>query len=170
MRCLVCGTELNGATICPVPSCREQVESIIGVIDDELQAELIEEAKEFRQEKLQDVKLYLKIYFWKDVDGDLVEKSSENIQIGQDIGALEIDQVKWTNTEFAKQIAGESLDLAVVVERESNSVQEQKVSVMAPNTEGLWKIGCVLKPGFKAAVRVGDERVYCDSNEIDLRG
>ena len=168
MRCLVCGVELNQVTTCPV--CGEKVVGVVGNMTPELQQKFANAGYQKRINALSGVTAYLRSYYWQDVNGELAERGRQDIPIGQNLGALGIEQVLWGNTEFARQAAGEELELTVVLKDTYGRTSEQKTKVVAPSTDGLWRIGCVLKPGFRMAIRVGNERVYSDSGEIDLRG
>lgn len=168
MKCLVCGMELNQATACPV--CGEKVVAVVGDMPAELQQKFVYAGVQKRINALANITAYLRSYYWTDVDGELVEKSRQDIPIGQNLGALGIGQVLWGNMEFARQTPGEELEIVVVLKDSYGRVLEQKTKVIAPATDGRWRIGCVLRPGFRMAVRVGNETVYSDSGEISLRG
>lgn len=168
MKCLVCGMELNQEVTCPV--CGEKVISVVGNMPEDLKQKFVSVAREKRRNALKDISVFLWCYYWKDENGTLVERAREDVRIGVDLGEKEIEQVSWMETEYARQAAGEALTLTVVIQDAFGNKREHMVKVVAPKTETRWKIGCVLKPGFKVAIRVGNEAAYADSEEINLKG
>ena len=100
----------------------------------------------------------------------MVQSSTKDIKIGQNLGSLDLGQVAWGNEEYARQTAGEQLELTVVVKDGTGKEIKQQTRVIAPETSGLWKVGCVLKTGLRVAIRVGNTSSYSDSGEISLRG
>lgn len=168
MRCLVCGKELSEATACPV--CGEKVVAVVGNMSPELKEKFIIKAREKKEKELKDVNVFLRSYYWKEENGELVEKERQDIQIGQNFGKLDLEQIVWGNQKYARQTGGEELLLTVVIKDGDGKDREETTKVIAPRTEGFWQIGCVLKPGFKIVIRVGDENNYTDSGEISLKG
>lgn len=168
MKCLLCGMELNQATTCQV--CGERVVSVVGNMTEDLQKKLFDAARDKRARMLSSTTVSLRSYYWKDVDGELVQSSTKDIKIGQNLGSLDIGQVAWGNEEYARQTVGEQLELTVVVKDGTGKEIKQQTRVIAPETSGLWKVGCVLKPGLRVAIRVGNTSSYSDSGEISLRG
>ena len=168
MKCLVCGNELNQMTVCQV--CGEKVVAVVGDMTDELQKKFTAMASNKRRIMLSSVSAELRSYYWKDVDGELVERSRQDIPIVQNMGELDFGHVVWGNTEYARQTAGEELTLNVVIKYANGYSHEEVAKVVAPGTSGLWRVGCVLKPGLRIAIRVGNEQTYSDSEEINLKG
>lgn len=168
MKCLVCGTELNQATACPV--CGEKVVSVVGNMPEELKQKFVNTAREKRRSALGNISVFLRCYYWKDENGTLVERAREDVMIGQNFGEMEPEQVRWMETEYARQAVGEALTITAIIVDEAGNKREHMVKVIAPKTDTRWKVGCVLKPGFNVAIRVGNETTYADSKEINLKG
>ena len=89
--------------------------------------------------------------------------------MGDALDMMEIGSVSWGDTFFAKTGDGEPFEIGIVIE-ENSMKRNLRSTIKVPETEGLWKVGLVLKPGLKAALRVGDEKQYADTEAFSLKG
>lgn len=166
MICKVCGAEFSGVNTCP--ECQFPLITSIGKVSKEEEAVLEETVRKYKEKILKDIKVYVRGYHWEEENGQLVEKFHEDILIAENIGTLKAGQVSWSDVVFAKQAAGEKVDLTLVIEQPEK--KEVSVHVIAPDTEKMWQVGLVIKPGLKASVRVGGKQMYADSTEFSLKG
>lgn len=167
MGCSVCGEEFTGTGSCPV--CGNKVISFIGDASEEQKVLMEQKILQKRKELFGKFRIYVHGYNWEDKDGILVEHSQEDFPVGDTLEQMEIGSVTWGDTQFAKTGDGSPMEIGITIEENSNKRNiRSKVSI--PETDGLWKVGVVLKPGLKAALRIGDEEKYADTDVFSLKG
>ena len=167
MGCSVCGEEFNGTGKCPV--CGFQIISIIGEATKEQKMMMEQKAIQKRKEIFSKYRIFVHGYNWEDKDGTLAERSQEDFLVGDALDMMEIGSVSWGDTFFAKTGDGEPFEIGIVIE-ENSMKRNLRSMIKVPETEGLWKVGLVLKPGLKAVLRVGDENQYADTEVFSLKG
>lgn len=166
MACEVCGYDFTGTGNCP--ACGFQSIPVVGGMTEEMKKKFAEAANAYKENLLKDVKVYIRGYHWEEENGQLIEKFHEDILIAEDIQKMSFGQTSYSEVVFAKQAAGEDVELTVVVENGGTKVHS--VTVKAPDTEKMWNVGFTLKTGLKGAIKVGAGNNLVESNEFSLKG
>lgn len=164
--CEVCGEEYSGMAKCPV--CGYPKRNVIGSLSKEQLEEFDKRAKQRKEQLMKNIKVYIRGYHWEEENGQLIEKFHEDILIGENLQNMNIGQTSYSEVVFAKQAAGEDVELTVVVENEETKVHE--VIVTAPDTEKMWNVGFSLKKGLKGTIKVGAGNNLAESKEFSLKG
>lgn len=165
MKCMLCGEEIEGRRC---PRCEFEVPDVMGSMNETIRFNLEKLAKMQRDLLLKDVKVYIRAYHWEEENDTLVEKFHEDILIAEDIQQMEIGQDCWSDIQFAKQTAGEPLQMTISVD--DGKKTEYTVTVMAPDTQDMWNVGFVLKEGLRGVIKVGSSGRYAESDLISLKG
>lgn len=164
--CRLCGKEFEGSNRCPV--CELRVFKSVGTVSEEQEKKNEEMILAKRKEIYKDTMVYIRGYHFEEENGELVEKFHQDVAIAKDLHQMNVNDTSWSNLDFAKHPVGESVDMTVVVDGVVK--KELTVSVVAPETEGAWKIGLVIKPGLEGCIRVGNDKSYADSQAFSLKG
>lgn len=166
--CDVCGKAFSDLDKCPV--CKFPIKSIVGSGMNEEQKAIYRKRVGLAKEKImKDIKVYIRGYHWEEENGQMVEKFHEDILIAENVHTLDFDQNSWSEVEFAKQTAGETVELTVVVE--NGGSKTNSLAVKAPDTgKEMWKVGFALKPGLNGVVKVGAGNNIAESKEFSLKG
>lgn len=168
MKCTVCGEKIIGTGTCPV--CGYKVINTIGKLTEEQKYLISQKTAQKTRDLLSKYKIYIHGYNWEDKDGIIVEHSQEDFLVARELDKIELNSVSWGNTLFAKTGDGKPIEIGIVIENDNAEKRTIRSTVKVPETEGLWSVGVVLKPGLKAALRIGDEKKYVDTNIFSLKG
>ncbi|MBE6931865.1 MAG: hypothetical protein E7464_00575 [Ruminococcaceae bacterium] len=162
MKCYVCGHE-HSAQECPL--CAFPAIEIIGGPSSAAQRQLEILAQAHREEYLASVALSVEVYYWKDQDGVLVEKSRQRLEMAQ--GSELVKGEKWLGQSFARIPEEANLQVGLIVRRND---QETLRRVQLPNLSQpeLQQLGVRLDDGLQVRLLLRNSKQQSASEPISL--
>ena len=166
MNCLACGSDEGEAAMSRCPRCGFPLIHTVGESEDQ-ERTLEKMAEEYRRRKLDGLFLGFLTYRHELREGRLVQCGIQEVTFPVPASELSPGEIFWQEGKFARIRGGKEITLTLVV-RKDGARRKTHLPMCAPGTDGFWKVGLLLGPGFTVQLAVGDETAYSCSGEVPL--
>ncbi len=124
-------------------------------------------AEEYRKNHMIGVKIGMTVYSYELINDELQETGKNDVILVEDISKEIPGNIVWGEDEYAGIDAGEEITLSVfTVISDTRKVYE--LTVTAPETEGLWKVGVCVEEGFAFRIVIGTPSSYTETKTVSL--
>lgn len=130
---------------------------------------LMKAAAEYRKKNMIGVQIGMVTYSYELVDEELQESGQTDVLLVEDISSAKPGDIFWGTEEYARIDAGEEITLSVFV-KILDTKKDYELTVVSPETDGLWKIGVKMEEGFSFRVLVGTESSYAQTDTVSVMG
>lgn len=164
MKCIICAVESRELSC---PGCGFVRPGFVGNYDkyEEILKGL---AEKYAESQGLDAKIVLTVYTYRMTEGQLSESEKEELILAENYLEAKIGRILWGQREFARIDPGTPVTLTGFLQK-SGRKKPWKVTVTAPDTEGLWKVGIRREEGLRFRIRVGNDRSAVESESLSIR-
>jgi len=166
-KCYVCHSVMDDkASVCS--KCKFKIPKIIG---DPAKFEpiLMQAAAEYRKLHMIGGQIGMVTYSYELVDDELQETGHKDVVLVKDISEMNPGDIIWGEQEYARIDAGETITLSIFT-KAGDSRKNHELTVISPQTDGLWKIGVQVEEGFSFRILIGTAASHAKTASVSMIG
>lgn len=166
-KCYVCHSIMDDkASVCS--KCKFKIPKIVGN-PAKVEAILMQAAAEYRKLHMIGGQIGMVTYSYELVEDELQETGHTDIVLVNDISEANPGDIIWGEQEYARIDAGEEIAVSVFT-KAGDTRKDHELTIITPQTDGLWKIGVQVEDGFSFRILIGTAASHAKTASVSMFG